>query len=532
MRYVARRLLLPSVFLTGLLMAVPLSAQTITVLHVNDTHSHLDAFGPKDRNLDGTIGGLEKAATVLASVRASEPNVLLLHAGDAYHGDFFSNLYFDVPEYQLLKQLGVDAMAIGNHEFDLGPTVLAMALGNVGPFPLLSANLDFSQCQAATCGDLPGRVAPSLIKEVGGVKVGIFGMTVPTDPTMRPAPVIVRGDVVPIASGAVASLRASGAQVVILLSHLGILYDRAVAGAVPGIDFIVGGHDHNLFPEPLALVAPNGGRTYLVSVGEFYEHVGKLRFTLGADGTVSLDHYQVVDVDETIPAAPAVAQVVEQLKAGVVARYGDVYHTPIAYAAWDLSKASDPAKPWRDTAMGNLVTDALRRKGDTQIAIAADGLISEGMYRGPIVGADVFRPMSYGFDPATRLGFKIATFDITGAELIKGMEATLSFLGLNDAFFLQFSGLRYKYDPARPVGQRILLESVRVQGRRLDLAATYSVTVNEGIAVLLPGLGVQVTNLRLLPEFEYHVVKDYVEGLGFIAYTPQGRIWDVSVWGR
>ncbi len=83
------------------------------------------------------------------TIRASEPNTLLLHAGDAFHGDLFFNRYFGVPELRLLAQLGVDAMAVGNHEFDFGPDVLAFVLSNVPGFPILSANLTFPSSDPA-----------------------------------------------------------------------------------------------------------------------------------------------------------------------------------------------------------------------------------------------------------------------------------------------------------------------------------------------------------------------------------------------
>ena len=129
MKALTRRFFLLTAAIAWLFAPATLLAQTtITVLHVNDSHSHLEAFGPKQADLSGTIGGLAKAATVIAEVRASEPNTLLLHAGDAFHGDLFFNRYFGVPELQILAELGVDAMAVGNHEFDLGPDVLAFVL--------------------------------------------------------------------------------------------------------------------------------------------------------------------------------------------------------------------------------------------------------------------------------------------------------------------------------------------------------------------------------------------------------------------
>ena len=96
----------------------------ITILHTGDSHSHLDAFGPKSANGKGTIGGIGKAATIIGTVKATEQNVVLLHSGDFSVGDFFFNKYFGVPEIQIMKQLGYDALTVGNHEFDLGPSTL------------------------------------------------------------------------------------------------------------------------------------------------------------------------------------------------------------------------------------------------------------------------------------------------------------------------------------------------------------------------------------------------------------------------
>jgi len=218
-------------FLVVAFWTTSLTAQTtITLLHVNDTHSHLDAFGPKSFHLDGPIGGIAKAAIVIERVKATEPNVLLLHAGDFFVGDFFFNKYFGVPELQILKQLGVDAMAVGNHEFDLGPGPLADALTAGfagGSFPVLSVNLNFSAFPP-----LQPWIQPSIMKTIGGVKIGIFGMTLPGNAQNVPAPVIIRDNIVEIATAAVANLKGAGADVVICLSHLGFYYDKIIVANV------------------------------------------------------------------------------------------------------------------------------------------------------------------------------------------------------------------------------------------------------------------------------------------------------------
>src|SRR5512139_209417 len=113
------------VLVLGLFLATASPAvaqpQQVTLLHVNDTHSHLAAWGPKDANLDGTLGGLPKVTTIVAAQRAADPDLLFVHAGDFMDGDLLFNEYRGVPELQLLKSIGLDAIALGNHEFAYGP---------------------------------------------------------------------------------------------------------------------------------------------------------------------------------------------------------------------------------------------------------------------------------------------------------------------------------------------------------------------------------------------------------------------------
>lgn len=536
MRRVVSRLVvaIAAVAWLGICPALEARPVTITLLHVNDTHSHLDAWGPKDRHLEGTVGGMAKAASVIAAVRASEPNVLLLHAGDVFHGDLFFNQYFGVPELQLMKQLGFDAMAVGNHEFDFGPDVLAGSLKEAygaGTLPLLSANLELSANPA-----LATWIRPSIIKKVGGVSIGIFGMTVPDDVMNSPAPVVILGAGHPellmqIAAQQVADLRTRGAEVVICLSHLGVLYDRALAANLPGIDIIVGGHDHYAFERPEVVTNPEGKPTLILQAGKHYEYVGRLRFTLDA-GAVKVVSYKLLPVDERVRPLPQIQGVVDDLKQGIVARYGDVYELRLATAVCDLEMVTESERPDRDSAMGDLITDALRARTGTDVAITANGLISEGIFKGPVVGIDLFRPVSYGYDQATGLGLKVATFRIAGAELVKSLETGLAYLGVNEDFFLQVSGMSFAYDPRADVGSRVQLQSVRVHGQRLDPYRLYSVTVNEAIAALLPGMGVEVSELEVLPDLEFDVLKDHVVSLHRVDVKPEGRIVDVSVRGH
>ena len=497
----------------------------ITLLHVNDSHSHLDAVGPKDINLEGTLGGIAKAAYVIGMVRATEQNVVLLHAGDFCVGDFFYNKYFGVPELQIMKQLDFDAMCVGNHEFDLGPVVLNDVLTQgfaYGSFPVLSANLDMTGYPP-----LQTWISPSIVKNVSGVKIGIFGLTIPS-PLNNPYPVIVRDDIIPIAAQNVASLQNSGAVVIICLSHLGVAYDSVVAANVPGINFIIGAHDHYVFQQPIPINNPLGKQTLICQAGENYKYVGKLKFTY-YNGNVTVNDYQVLPVDAQVPEVPEIQAVIVELKAGIVAQYGDVYNTVLGTASHDIDRSSDPNNPLRDTPLGDLITDAYRDNTNTKIAITANGLITEKIYSGPIVGADVFRAASYGFDTITGLGFTLATLDMRGSELLKGLEIGLSQLGITDDYFLQVSGMLFKYRSDKPVGKRVINGSVKINGHPLIPVARYSVTVNTGLLGLLMGMGVQVENVNVLPTPEYTAIKDFVIKLHTINYVTEGRIKDNSM---
>ncbi len=511
------------------------SAQhVVTVLHVNDTHSHLDGWGPKDPALDGTLGGIARAARVIASERAGAPDALLLHSGDMFQGDLLFNTFFGVPELQLMRQLGFDAMAVGNHEFALGPDVLAAALaaGNGdASLPLLSANLDLSAYPA-----LGQWIVPAIVKEVGGVRIGIFGMTTPDDVMSIPSPVVILGagdpaTVLGIAAQAAAGLREAGADMVICLSHLGVDYDRALGATVPGIDIIVGGHDHEVLSQPLAVTGPEGKSVLVVQAGSRYRYVGKLRVSI-TNGVVAFVDYELLPVDDSVEPLLEVQAVVDDLKRGVEAVYGDVYGLRLANAVQDIEMSAEASRPWRDTGMGNLITDAFRSRTGTDVAITANGLITGGLFKGPIVGADLFRAVSQGFDPATGLGFKLATFEITGAGLLQALETTLAYADVNDDFFLQVSGLRYWYDAENPPGSRVCPESVRVGHGRLESDRVYTVTVNEAAAMLIPMLGVEVANLQILPDPEYQVLKEHVLAHPHLVSRPEGRIRDMSVTGR
>ncbi len=533
-------------FLAAVLLPVVLAASptTITVLHINDTHSHLDAFGYKDLRLDGTLGGLAKATRVIQAEKEQDPNALLLHAGDAFVGDFFFNQTFGVAELTLLKSLGLDAMTIGNHEFDLGPGVLTYALSQVpgGPPALLSANVNTAGCATASCAPLQSWIQPYTMIVRGGVKIGIFGLTTPDDPTAQPAPVVIEGPggqpaypggpplVLVRAYQTAYALRMAGAQVVILLSHLGLNYDKAIAANQPPlpppmtgplVNFIVGGHDHLVLEQPVVV---NG--TPIVSAGEFYKYVGRLRFTV--DGpAVTFQDYQLLPVDREVRPDAAVQAQVNALKQQVVTFYQeDVYKQVVGWAVRSIQRDPVAGSPSRDSGMGNLIADSYRFKTGSDLALVAAGYVSDKLYAGPVVGADLFRIVPYGLDPVSYKDCPLVVVGMKGSELWKGLEISLG-TGLR-AFFLEVSGMKYVYDSTKPPGARLV--EVTVNGQPLDPDTVYTVSANYIVAMIAQqAMKLHLESFSMAGLTEYDALRDFVKHRKVLWKESEGRIVDVAL---
>ncbi len=448
------------IIFTFSLIALNAFAQTstITILHVNDSHSTLAPIGPRDQNLEGTLGGIARADYLIGYERTIDPDLLLLHAGDISIGDLFFNRYFQVPELTWMSMIGFDAMTVGNHEFDLTPEALLGSLQNVFPspsdaFPLLGANID-----ASAIPDLDEYIYDYTTKNIGSVKVGIFGLITPaTNVLSQPSPVIIEDDVEQImnTAGTTAYIlrNVEGCDVVILLSHLGVEFDMAVASMVPGIDAIIGGHDHYKYSTPIAVPNPLGGTTWVVQAGSNYLYVGKMRLTLDAGGNVSLLDYSLIPLDENIPEEPSVKAMVNSMIAEIESYYDTPFYTqPFGYA--DGFCEEEPSNlsslGAHDTPVGNLAADAFRSFTGTDLAIHACGSTALPLWEGTFTLSDIFRLNGYGFNTVNTLGFQLATFNMTGQAIWMGLEFGLSQIESGTDYLLQVSGLEYKYNANEP----------------------------------------------------------------------------------
>jgi 5'-nucleotidase/UDP-sugar diphosphatase len=497
---------------------------TLTILHLNDTHSHLLSYGPKDGNGNWTWGGYARIATLIGMNRLTEPNVMLMHSGDLFVGDFMFQEYVGIAELEIMKALNFDALELGNHEFDLYPSTLEYVLNQAGfpgdGFPVLCANLDYSAEP-----QLGNFVSPYTIKEVGGVRVGIFGLlTDLTNQISNPSPAVVLPPL-SVAQAWVDTLRIGhNCDVVILLSHMGVDYDQMTAANISGINVIVGGHSHTVISTPIQI-----GNTLILQAGEFGKYLGKLHLFVN-NGAVQGWDYNLIPVDSSVPEEPTLAGMIGNLAVGIEAdpRFGPVYSDVIASATTELTKPLSPGLV-KDTPIGNLAADALREKTGTDIAFQPQGFISQTIYAGQIKASDVFQAFPYGFDQTSGLGLKLVTFQTDGMSLMAGLEFSVYNLPYVEDFLLQGSNISYVYNSTNPPGSRIDYSTIQINGQPVNPVGTYTATAPDAVIPFLSQIpGFNISNLQLTDYFDYSVAKDFIVAHSPVSYYSEGRLIDLA----
>ncbi|HKR11205.1 MAG TPA: metallophosphatase [Pyrinomonadaceae bacterium] len=250
----------------------------ITILHTNDTHSQIDPLPPNDANAGK--GGVARRATLVKRVRKENPNTLLVDAGDVMQGTPYFNFYRGEVEYKAMSAIGYDVGTLGNHEFDNGVDALAAAL-KFASFDLVSANYDVKGTV------LEDRVKPYVVKTLGGIRVGLFGLGISPVALITPANFkgITYNDPVVSAREVVKTLREKErCALIVCMSHLGYYEngqrgDSLVASQVDGIDFIASGHTHTFMQQPVKTKQPCGAETLIFQVGKSGINVGRVDFT-------------------------------------------------------------------------------------------------------------------------------------------------------------------------------------------------------------------------------------------------------------
>ncbi|MFM5300013.1 metallophosphoesterase [Aeromonas veronii] len=286
----------------------------LTVAHINDTHAHLD---PTENGLAiqkfeffAKLGGYPRLKFKLDELREQAGkdgrHFLTLFGGDAFQGTLYFTQFRGEEESRLLSEMGIDAATLGNHEFDLGNGPLNEYAAKVN-YPIVAANLVKSSSSALKDNQ---NIHEYIIKEINGESVGIFGLVLDNmhdisspDRDTQFQPMIAS------AQRTVDTLKKKGANKIIMVTHIGLQSDQAVAKAVNGIDLIVGGHSQTFLGDMDELNAigytahnqntsddntyaqmvtnPDGGKTCIVQAGEWAKGYGLVNVSLSKEGAIT-----------------------------------------------------------------------------------------------------------------------------------------------------------------------------------------------------------------------------------------------------
>jgi len=225
---------------------------TISILHTNDLHCHIEPFkGTNERYSDK--GGLARISGMAKKYKAQNPNTLLFDAGDMFQGTPYFNYFKGELMLKIMSAAGYDAGTIGNHEFDNGLEGILKPLPNA-TFPLINSNYDFSDTILA------GKFPRWKIFKRSGIKIGVYGLGIELKGLVANKNIgnTVYNDPVKVATEMEIFLKnEKNCDLVICLSHLGLRYkddfvsDMIIAEETSMTDLIIGGHSHTWLEEPI-----------------------------------------------------------------------------------------------------------------------------------------------------------------------------------------------------------------------------------------------------------------------------------------
>ncbi len=372
----------------------------LKVLHTNDLHAKINDFG--------------KMAAYISSEREASTHSLYLDAGDIFSGNPVVDLQFGEPIVDLLNDIGLQAMAIGNHDFDYGQEETVKRIEE-SDFPWLSANTVVGD---DTDVDFP-QPEPYEIIDVDGIKVGVFSI-IETPPSTAPANVTGITFEDPIETAKEFEYLKDETDVLIALTHFGYSEDQKLANEVDFFDVIIGGHSHTTLNSPRVV---NG--TPIVQTGGNGENVGNLtiKYNPETKAVESVNGFlqnvgNLTEVDEAIQSK------VDKYNAEM----DELLSEEIGYTDTGLSRSGS-----RDTALGNFWTDAMRFSTDADVALTNNGGIRANIPAGPVTVNDI-----YTIEPFAN---EIMKYEMTGAALKEVIKYSYD---RRSSIDLQTSGLHYK----------------------------------------------------------------------------------------
>ncbi|MDR6869040.1 2',3'-cyclic-nucleotide 2'-phosphodiesterase (5'-nucleotidase family) [Bosea sp. BE125] len=430
---------------TGTMAQMP--APAFTLLLVNDIYKMSDDKGK---------GGFARAAGIARAERAKGVPVLFCHAGDCYSPSLMSGFDQGAHIVAMQNKMGLDVFVPGNHEFDFGKENY-LKLAAAQTYPTFAANL-----RDASGNVLPGH-RDSQIFELGGVKVGVIGTTYDPTPQLSNPGDLKFSSTMEALQREARTLKAQGADILVAVVHAERRTDLEIVRSRV-VDIVLTGHDHDLaiaYDGKVVMVESNEEGNYVTAIDIAVSITGE-----GAARQVSWSPTFRVNDSRAATPDPEVAAIVK----GYETELSKELDIEIATLAAPLDSRTGVIRT-QETAIGNLISDAIRASTGAQLAITnAGGIRANKQYA---AGYKLTRR-----DVLSELPFGNATImvQITGKDVKDAIENGLAPAPQGSGRFPQVSGLTFEADIKRPVGQRVV--SINVEGKPIDEAANYTVASN------------------------------------------------------
>ena len=485
---------------------------TITILQLNDVYQ----ITPVDR---GKRGGMARVATLAKQIRAASPNTLFLLAGDFLSPSVASRIFKGEQMVAALNAVGLDIATLGNHEYDFGADILRERMKE-SKFAYTISNVTDSKT-----GKPFGGADSYIIREFGGVKVGIFGLLLPETAQLSfPGPGVKFEDPVAVGKRVADTLRRQGADIVIALTHLAMRDDKRLA-AEAKVDLIIGGHEHELLE---SLV----GSTPILKMGSDARNLGRIdirvipqrrvaakrtRARLGRARIHSID-FAAIPVDDKIADDPAVADVVAKYEKQLDDNLGAVIGKTSV-----MLEARAAVVRRQEANLGNFLADVYKQKLASDVALVNSGSIRSDATYGP---GDLTKK-----DVLTILPFEntLVKVRVTGAHLKRLLENGVSVAGQEDGRFPQVAGMKFTYDASKPVGSRVT--SIEVGGAPVDPNKQYTMALSAFVLGGGDGYDFKGAEVVVKPEdgpVEPDVVMEAIREKQTISPQVEGRIKGVG----
>ncbi len=454
-----RGLLAAAILAAGGAWAAPFR---LTVIHTNDMHAH---YLPT--RVDGReLGGYARMGTLIEKLRRESVNPILLNGGDTFQGTFLFNTYEGLADLAVMNQLGFQAMAVGNHEFDRGPAALAR-FAEKASFPLLAANIDVSAEPL-----LAGKVKDSAILAVAGEKIGVVGALTPDTPSISsPGDNVKFLPLIPSLQKSIDRLKAQGVDKIIIVSHCGIEVEREMPRQLSGVDLVVGGHSHTLLgsiagaqgPYPIQAFNKDGHRALIVQAWDWGKVVGRVELSFDEAGRLmSWDKEGPVPVEASLPDHPVIAAMIAAFERPMA----EAKNRIVGEAAAEIPRGDVRSG---ESAAGNLVADSILAQTRGAGAVAA--LMNGGGVRADIPAG----PLSFGqLVEVMPFSNSLVVLDLKGSEIKDALEWGARSLPETSGAFLHISkGSSYRINVDQPSLDRI--SDVVIAGEAMELDRTYRI---------------------------------------------------------